>query len=81
MSVIHVHTMKTRILDYFWDEKNLDNECESYRKAKLEEFTLELAKALSTNNRTSQIKWEVNDDSDSVIQDFANEQNYINDYR
>jgi phage host-nuclease inhibitor protein Gam len=81
MAVIQVHTMKTRILDYFWDEKNLDNESDSYCKTKLEEFTLELTKTLETNNRTSQIKWEVSDDSDSFIHDFATEQNIKNGYK
>jgi hypothetical protein len=81
MGQIQVFQMKTRILDFFWDTTNLDNEGDEFRNQSLQQFNDELTKSLDTQSRTAEIRWEVSDDSGSMVQDFANEQNKNNGYK
>jgi hypothetical protein len=81
MAQIQVFQIKTRILDFFWDTNDLDNEGDEFRNQSLQQFSEELTKSLHTQGRTAEIRWNVSDDSGSMVQDFANEQNKNNGHK
>lgn len=78
MAQIQVFNVNTRILDYFWSINNMDNEGPEYNLTTLKEFSDELTKSMDSVGRKAQIRWELNDDSDSFVHDFAREQNKKN---
>lgn len=78
MPQIQVFEFKTTILDYLSQQMEFDSSSDWYCLKKLNEISAELTKSLNTRGRTAQIRWDVSDDSDSFIQDFANKQNIIN---
>ena len=83
MATIHVLPVSTTILDYLWDRMDLDNEGDEFRGITLKEFDEALTQSLKGERRLrdAEIKWEINEKSNEMIQNFAKQRNIINKMR
>lgn len=57
MSQIQVVKIDKSILNYFFEERGLQNESREFRDIKIKEFKEQLEKALQTGAATKEIEW------------------------
>jgi len=80
MAAIHVITLSTSLLEFYYDNIGLEAVDDDDAKEEFKKLQSEIIKAKNRGYLNSQIRWVVDDeDTSTLIKEFAKEQNILND--